>query len=191
MARGRRVAVSAEPVKADDTTPLRVIPKTDDERDQIRESVKNSILFSSLDDDQYKVVIDAMEKKEYKKGDWIIKQGDDGDEFYVIQQGICETFINLDGGMKMVKVYRDGESFGELALMYNCPRAASIQASSDTVTVWAMDRVTFQRVILTSQMEKRNKYERFIENMELLERLDRHERTKVRVLYNIINNKIK
>ena len=58
----------------------------------------------------------------------------------------------LDDGLedprgRLVLSYAQGSTFGELALMYNTPRAATIVASSDSV-LWAMDRYTFRSLIL-------------------------------------------
>jgi hypothetical protein len=67
--------------------------------------------------------------------------------------GTFECFVKkADDGRedprgKLVLTYAEGATFGELALMYNTPRAASIVASSDSV-LWAMDRETFRTVIL-------------------------------------------
>lgn len=64
---------------------------------------------------------------------------------------MCECYLDLGNGEppKMVKSYEHGESFGELALMYNTPRAASIRAKTNCI-LWAMDRTTFQKVKPTS-----------------------------------------
>lgn len=41
-------------------------------------------MFQSLDEQEQKVVIGAMEEKKFKGGDVVIKQGDDGDNLYVV-----------------------------------------------------------------------------------------------------------
>ena len=67
--------------------------------------------------------------------------------------GTFECFVKkLDDGLedprgRLVLSYAQGSTFGELALMYNTPRAATIVASSDSV-LWAMDRYTFRSLIL-------------------------------------------
>ena len=69
------------------------------------------------------------------------------------RSGTFECFVKkADDGLedprgRLVLSYAEGSTFGELALMYNTPRAASIVASSDSV-LWAMDRETFRTVIL-------------------------------------------
>jgi hypothetical protein len=57
-------------------TPNRVIEKTEEDKEHIRSAVKNNFLFSSLDKEQMKIVVDAMERKVFKKNDVIIKQGE-------------------------------------------------------------------------------------------------------------------
>jgi cAMP-dependent protein kinase regulator len=141
--------------------------------------VTSNILFQSLDKEQLRVVVAAMEKQTFVKDDWIIRQGDEGHEFYIVASGTCETFIRIGEEDKMVKVYTHGEAFGELALMYNTPRKASIQASSDDVRLWAMDRQTFRRVLMESTCEKRGRYETFLARVPVLQTLDNYERSKV------------
>ncbi len=66
--------------------------------------------------------------------------------------------------------YRGKGSFGELALMYNMPRAATIQAASRG-SLWAMDRQTFRRIVLKSAFKKRKMYEALIDNVPMLKAL--------------------
>lgn len=178
----RRTGVSAEPVDIEKLAheETRIIAKTDEERKQIAEAVKSNFLFTSLDQAQMDTVVNAMESKCYKSDDFIIKQGDDGNEFFVLDQGICECYVDFKNGNapKMVKKYEPGESFGELALMYNCPRAASIQAKTD-VLLWAVDRTTFRKVLLSTTAKKRDQYEDFLENVPLFASLDKYERSKI------------
>ena len=61
-------------------------------------------------------------------GDIIISQGDDGDNFYLVDEGAVDVFIGNIGSIedaKCVKTCEKGDSFGELAIMYNAPRAVS------------------------------------------------------------------
>ena len=62
----------------------------------------------------------------------------------------------------MVKKYGEGEFFGELALLYNAPHAASIYAKSDDCVVWALDRETFNNIVKEASIKKRNKYVKFL-----------------------------
>lgn len=146
-------------------------------------------------------VLDAMFEKIVAAGDYIIQQGDDGDNFYVIERyanshaaikvgkffkiksyhanppvqsyysGIYHAFVS-DGSSELKKVhtYENSGSFGELALLYNMPRAATVQAAS-TGALWAMDRQTFRRIVLKSAFRKRKMYEKLIDCVPMLKSL--------------------
>jgi len=105
----------------------------------------------------------------------IIEQGDeDADFFYVIQSGKYDTFVNET----LVHTYDNAGSFGELALMYNTPRAATIKAATEGL-IWALDRNSFRRIVLKTAFLKRRMYEDFIESLPILKSLESYERTNV------------
>ena len=113
-------------------------------------------------------ILDAMEERHVNNNEIVIQQGDDGDNFYIIESGTYDILIGEPGAK--VGQYNDSGFFGELALMYNMPRAATIQASVDG-TLWALDRQTFRRIVLRSAFHKRKMYEALIENVPLLSAL--------------------
>uniref|UniRef100_A0A672NC05 cAMP-dependent protein kinase type II-beta regulatory subunit-like n=1 Tax=Sinocyclocheilus grahami TaxID=75366 RepID=A0A672NC05_SINGR len=75
-------------------------------------------------------VLDAIFEKVVVTGEHIIDQDDDGDNFYVIERGTFDIMLKADGTTRTVGSYDNRGSFGELALMYNTPRAATIIATS-------------------------------------------------------------
>nr|CAD7407779.1 unnamed protein product [Timema cristinae] len=172
----RRKSVFAEtynPEEDDDDDGAKVIyPKSDVQRQRLAESVKNILLFRALDKEQMQDVLDAMFEKKVKKGDYIIKQGDDGDNFYVVESGNYNAYVTIEPGQepKHIHTYENVGSFGELALLYNMPRAATIQAATDGA-LWAMDRTTFRRIVLKSAFRKRKMYERLIDSVPMLKAL--------------------
>uniref|UniRef100_T1E240 cAMP-dependent protein kinase type II regulatory subunit n=1 Tax=Psorophora albipes TaxID=869069 RepID=T1E240_9DIPT len=173
----RRKSVFAEtydPEADDDDDGARAIfPKTDEQRARLCDSVKNILLFRSLDKEQMNEVLDAMFEKKVKAGDYIIKQGDDGDNFYVIESGVYKAYVGED--LKHIHTYNGSGSFGELALLYNMPRAATIQAETDG-QLWAMDRQTFRRILLKSAFRKRKMYEALLDAVPMLKTLQNYER---------------
>jgi cAMP-dependent protein kinase regulator len=150
-----------------------IFPKTDEQRQRLCDSVKNILLFRSLDPEQMNEILDAMFEKKVKANDFIIKQGDDGDNFYVIESGIYKAYVGEDN--KHVHTYENRGSFGELALLYNMPRAATIKADSDG-QLWALDRQTFRRILLKSAFRKRKMYETLINSVPMLKTLQNYER---------------
>lgn len=182
MQYGRRKSVSAEgydPDADDDDEEDRVIhAKTDTQRTRLNQAVEKILLFKSLDNDQMTQVLDAMFEKVVEPGEHIIDEGDDGDYFYVIESGVYDILKILDGEQKHVGQYDNRGSFGELALMYNAPRAATIVATT-TGNLWAMDRQTFRKIVVKATAKKRRMYEDFLTKVEVLSVLKEDERSKV------------
>merc|ERR1712139_11515 len=182
LAMGRRKSVSAEgydPENDDeDDEPHVVHGKSDDQRRRLNGVVESMLLFKALDADQFHQVIDAMFEKVVEPGDNIITEGDDGDYFYIIESGQYDVFKLIDGEQKAVFQYDNKGSFGELALMYNAPRSATITAAT-AGNLWAMDRETFRRIVVKEQAKKRRKYENFLSGVEILSTVTCEERTKI------------
>lgn len=89
-------------------------------------------MFNALNPDELEIVLGAMQKVVKNPDEMVITQGDDGDVLYVIESGTLSCFkVKEDGGELPLKEYQPGEAFGELALLYNAPRAASIRAKTD------------------------------------------------------------
>jgi len=70
-----------------------------------------------------------------------------------------------------LKEYHPGEAFGELALLYNAPRAASILAKTDC-TLFALDRETFNHIVKDAARKKREKFEDALKKVTILEQID-------------------
>lgn len=105
-------------------------------------------------------------------------QGGIGDFFYVVETGALDVFVSRNGGPRVkVTDYGPNGSFGELALMYNAPRAATV-VSTKPCTLWALDRVTFRRILMENTSRKRRMYEEFLEDVKLLADLEPYERKK-------------
>jgi len=87
---GRRASVCAEsydPSIDSDVEHFVVHPKTDIQRQRLTDSVAGILLFRALDGEQMQRVVDAMFERRVKKGEHVIDQGDDGDNFYVVDSG--------------------------------------------------------------------------------------------------------
>ncbi|CAL8251346.1 unnamed protein product [Arctogadus glacialis] len=158
----------------EDTEPRVVHPKTDVQRCRLQEACKDILLFKTLDQEQFSQVLDAMFELVVQAKDHVIDQGDDGDNFYVIERGVYDIVVKD----VCVGQYNNKGSFGELALLYNAPRAATIAATEEG-SLWGLDRATFRRLIVKNNAKKRRMYEAFIESVPLLKSLELSERMKI------------
>lgn len=72
---------------------------------------------------------------------------------YLIESGTldCYKTFKKEEGQKHLKVYYPGEAFGELALLYNAPRAATIVAKTESI-LWSLDRETFNNIVKDAAM---------------------------------------
>jgi len=158
----------------------RIINKTPEQRTRIMERLQKAFMFASLDPKEQDFIINSMEEKKVNANEWIIKQGDEGDNLYVIDKGTLECYKQLSQNSQpeRIKTYNPGESFGELALLYNAPRAASIKTSTDCV-LFALDRDTFNHIVKDAIVRRRQRFEDTLSKIELLDTMDPYERSKI------------
>ena len=156
------------------------IPKTSEQINRIKGKIISSFIFNSLDKNDIDIVINAMEEKKFKIDEKVITQGEVGDCLYIVETGSLSCFKILENGEnKFLCNYGPGDAFGELALLYNCPRAASIVCSSNECILWALDRETFNHIVKTSAQNKREKYEKFLKKVDILSTIDSYELSKI------------
>jgi cAMP-dependent protein kinase regulator len=111
-------------------------------------ALQHNFVFEQLSEKELFPLVQAFESIVVPSAEVIIKQGDGGDYFYIIETGQCA--FEVDG--KEVGRASKGNSFGELALLYTCPRAATVTALVET-TLYRVDQKTF-RFILQNQTEQ-------------------------------------
>lgn len=89
-----------------------------------------------------------MEEKNVAKDEYVIKQGDDGDHIYIVVSGTlaCSKIFEGEKEQKHLLNYKSGSAFGELALLYNVPRAATIQATEASL-LYSLDRECFNNIV--------------------------------------------
>lgn len=82
----------------------------------------------------------------YKDGELIVREGDEGDCMYVVQEGQVEVFVVTDGKEVRLAVRGEGEFFGEMAIFEREVRSANVRALGDT-RVLTLDKKNFLRRI--------------------------------------------
>jgi len=128
------------------------------EQRQLRKTLEEHFLFRSLDRIGPSE-LNLFFKLKFRAGEEIFHQGDAHDNFYILSTGECERHIShpkskgssddrqSEGSGSLAKTIFPGESFGELGLMYNSRRSATIRARTD-VECWAINAEGFHRLHL-------------------------------------------
>jgi cAMP-dependent protein kinase regulator len=132
-------------------------PKSEELICRIVRMIEGNLIFEGLDKPTRHALVLSMEECSVQPNQALITQGEPGDYFYVVYQGELECFVRTEGypspGRK-VKDYHAGDTFGELALMYDCPRAATIVAKAPS-RLYAIEKNTFQTLIQHKFMAER------------------------------------
>lgn len=132
------------------------VPKSAEDSERITDAMRRLFLFRHLTATQLDMVVQVMTHEEANEGDTIIKQGDEGDKFYVVDSGTYDVFVSDRGGSETLinTIVLHGASFGELSLMYGKPRTATVRCIKKG-WLWALERRAF-RGILVEKMTHAN-----------------------------------
>jgi CRP-like cAMP-binding protein len=123
-------------------------PKSEESKATIITALTKHYMFSKLSDTDKSNIADSMSCEPYDKGEKVITQGEVGEKCYVVEKGKLDITIKNDGSKKGESVgsLTVGDTFGELALLFDAPRAASITCST-SVTLWAVTRSIFREIV--------------------------------------------
>jgi len=142
------------------------------------------VLAGCLEGEALKDVINAFFLKEVENGKDVIRQGDEGDCLYICEAGELEVFVSRPDpftgaqgtgkGSKVLSV-GPGALFGELALMYSAPRAATITVSSETATLWALERDAFKALLMSNATAQLELYHGYLKEVEIMKAFNKHE----------------
>eukprot|EP00929_Paragymnodinium_shiwhaense_P000105 TRINITY_DN10025_c0_g2_i2.p1 TRINITY_DN10025_c0_g2~~TRINITY_DN10025_c0_g2_i2.p1 ORF type:complete len:696 (+),score=174.53 TRINITY_DN10025_c0_g2_i2:126-2213(+) len=164
--------------------------KTAAERAFMQASLKNNdnlCHMVTLGDVQLNSLIDAAWEEDVPACKEIITEGDDeADYFYIVKSGAFEVLLkHRQGGCAEVAAseaaekpqtyIQPGGSFGELALLYYAPRAATVRAKVDA-EVWVIDRTTFKHVVKESNKAPTENYVKVLQRIPFLEELNEDEK---------------
>lgn len=150
-------------------------------------AMMKSFIFQSLHPDNVQEVIDAFNGPHIvNPGTEVIVQGaavQSGEPaLFVIEAGRLDVHKRTGNaphpGVRVFQYDQMGQSFGELALLYNCPRAATVTAASSAV-LWSLDRDTFNHCVKEATLRTRARHEKFLKSVELLSTLTVEERMRV------------
>lgn len=125
--------------------------------------LKGCELFQGLTNDQLAMLAEVMEEEDFMPDEAIIDQGGRDDNFFIMRRGKSVACILGEQGEVEVKHYEKGDFFGEIALLEDKPRQASIYSVGPSTCLY-ISRNTFIRILgplqefLLRNMEKYTKY---------------------------------
>ncbi len=109
--------------------------------------IRNIPLFSGLSREDIAKILGKLEERSFSSGATIFSQGDQGDAFYLIQSGAVQVVLASKGVRpEGIVVLGPQDWFGEMALLSEEPRSATIVAVKDT-TVWKLSREDWDELI--------------------------------------------
>ncbi|XP_017110601.1 cGMP-dependent protein kinase, isozyme 2 forms cD4/T1/T3A/T3B isoform X1 [Drosophila elegans] len=168
--RQRALGISAEPQSESSLLLEHVsFPKYDkDERS--RELIKSAILdndfMKNLDLTQIREIVDCMYPVKYPAKNLIIKEGDVGSIVYVMEDGRVE--VSREG--KYLSTLSGAKVLGELAILYNCQRTATITAITEC-NLWAIERQCFQTIMMRTGLIRQAEYSDFLKSVPIFKDL--------------------
>jgi ATP-binding cassette subfamily B protein len=100
--------------------------------------------FQGIDIPLLKDIAAMLSTETCRDGDAIVREGEEGNKFYIIVRGKFDVMKQFPEGEKKVAALTDGDYFGEIALLQNIPRTATVRATGPSVLM-SVKRETFHR----------------------------------------------
>ena len=110
-------------------------------------------LFKNLDRYEKLSLLDGLKAVWFDKGDIIVREGDIGDLFYIVEEGhveclqMCRKNSQQSVQNRVIRKLTSGDHFGELALINNEKRTLTVKSGSEHVKLLTLDRKTFNRIL--------------------------------------------
>eukprot|EP00775_Hariotina_reticulata_P007218 gene7218-7431_t len=147
----------------------------------IEENLNKVLVFNKLERHLQRKVVSEMYERAVTAGEILIKEGDTGlaaSELYVVKSGKFEVLQRRQGVNFRVNLKERGDCFGELALMYNCPRSATVAATTDAV-VWVLERDIFKYYLQNAVEAQASEVELFLNSVPILNPLSQEEKLQL------------
>lgn len=159
-------AVSVELIDEDLTSYRKPCTMSEQTRMMIRTSLRQDRLCALLADEEVDIVLEAMDHYEFQADDAVLKQGEVGQTFFVVEAGSLS--VSISG--RVSNLLSRGNTFGGLALLYNCPRTASV-TSLEATTCWGASGDAFQKVLRENACRRNAENRKFLDSIQLFEGL--------------------
>ena len=167
----KRIAVAAEAISNASDVVIPTIIKTAAARQLIQRAVADNLLFQGLSMAAREAIINSMRAQSVQPGEIIIQQGDtEAMMYYVVDRGSFEVWMSKDewgGEERLVHTCTPGTGFGDLALLYSAPRAATVKAV-ESGRLWVMERAVYAAIKRTETQELSKQKRALLDNVPML-----------------------
>jgi CRP-like cAMP-binding protein len=150
------------------------VEKKDEDRKVIMNALRNHFIFTSLTEEDKEMVTEAMALISFDPGAIVFKQNCLAKSYYVLRNGLLEVIVNS----RRVNRIRPGEGFGELALLHDNLRSATVKCIEKS-TLWVIDRQTFRRVLEDMNTQSYELNREFLDKVPLLRDLTSTQKDKL------------
>ena len=144
--------------------------KTSSDINFIKACLKVSTLFNTLNEEEMLKVSESMVLLQVNQDETIIEQGKPGHMYFIISQGAVEVVIDN----KRISILKQGDAFGELALIQNSLRTSSIIALTDTL-LWTITRSDFNSLLTSITISNFNENKEFISKIPVFADISDHQ----------------
>ncbi|XP_067406606.1 cGMP-dependent protein kinase 1-like isoform X2 [Emydura macquarii macquarii] len=145
----RAQPIVPEPLASEGALQVPHVPKSPRDCSLIAGAVERNDFLRRLGEGQTDAMVQSFSPAWHGPGHTVLAEGTDGDAMYIVAEG--ELSVTQRGCH--LRTLLPGDVFGELAILYNCQRTATVTALTQ-VRLWAIDRQTY-RTIITSQAKCR------------------------------------
>ncbi|XP_033872880.1 cGMP-dependent protein kinase 1 [Acipenser ruthenus] len=170
----RTAAIAPEPLQEDCDNLAQRIQKSSSETNLIVKAIYQNDFLNRLDDEQINMMVECLCAAEWSQGETVIREGTEGNTLYIVAAGE----LRVTQGGRVLRTLSQGDVFGELAILYNCKRTATVTAITN-VQLWCIERQTYRAIMTNKSKRKREQIMGFLKTARILKRLSDAQLSKI------------
>ncbi|XP_043920401.1 cGMP-dependent protein kinase 1-like [Protopterus annectens] len=172
--KSRALAIIPEPLPDDEDLFFSQTQKSLSDVSCIIQAIHQNDFLNRLDEEQIEMMVECFSHVGYKEGEVIIKEGSEGNAMYIVAEGNLSV---TQSGTHLRNLSK-GDVFGELAILYNCKRTATVTAMS-YVLLWSIERKTYRAIMTSKSKKKREQIIGFLKTAKTLKSLPDSQLSKI------------
>ncbi|MGM0584159.1 MAG: cyclic nucleotide-binding domain-containing protein [Pseudomonadota bacterium] len=98
-------------------------------------ALQRTPMFQGVDPSRLRLLAFMGEDRTFRDGEYIVRQGESSDSAYLILSGKADVIVEFEGSSSVVAELGEAEVFGEMAMLCESPRTASVRAKGELRTL--------------------------------------------------------